>query len=289
MPLRPARPAIHPTIAHYLLLFAAATTAGAVNSVAGGGTLLTFPTLIGLGVPPKIANATSTVALWPASLSSLWGYRREMEGSRDWLIRFGAVSLAGGLVGARLLLSTRPALFDHMVPYLILFASLLFMVQEPISRWLRARRRSAVSQPASGETTPAKPGPLTPSPAHSLTRSHIITGLLFQFGVAVYGGFFGAGIGILMLAALGLMGMEQIHRMNGIKNFAAGCINGVAAATFIVGHAVNWPLALVMAAGSILGGYSGAGAARRLGPKTVRRLIIAIGFSIGLSMLLRGR
>jgi len=116
----------------------------------------------------------------------------------------------------------------------------------------------------------------------------VIAGLLFQFGVAVYGGFFGAGIGILMLAALGLMGMDQIHRMNGIKNFAAGCINGVAAATFIAGGAVNWPLALVMAAGSILGGYSGAGAARRLGAKTVRRLIIAIGFGISLSMFFRG-
>src|SRR5262249_31504869 len=160
-----------------------------------------------------------------------------MEGSRDWLIRFGAISLAGGLVGARLLLSTRPALFDHMVPYLILFASLLFMVQEPVSRWLRARRRSAVSgqrsapkQPTEREKPAERANSLTLSPAHPLTPSHVIAGLLFQFGVAVYGGFFGAGIGILMLAALGLMGMDQIHQMNGIKNFAAGCINGVAAA-----------------------------------------------------------
>ena len=118
--------------------------------MAGGGTLLTFPTLLWLGVPAKVANATSTVALWPGTLSSLWGYRREMEGSRDWLIRFGTVSLIGGLVGARLLLSTRPELFERLVPYLILFASLLFMVQEPISRWTRSR--------PSSERTSARPG-----------------------------------------------------------------------------------------------------------------------------------
>jgi uncharacterized membrane protein YfcA len=258
-----------------VLLFCAAFVAGAVNSVAGGGTLLTFPALVWLGVPEKVANATSTVALWPAALSSLWGYRSEMAGSGKWLLRFGAISLVGGLVGARLLLGTRPELFHVLVPYLILGASLLFMAQEPISRWLR--RRSEQTQV--NETTVIK--------RHPPWRSWLL-GLLFQLGVAVYGGYFGAGIGILMLAALGLMGLDNIHRMNGVKNFAAMCINGVAAATFIAGGAVRWPLALLMIAGSILGGYGGANAARRLGPKVVRRLVIAIGLTIGLSMLLRG-
>jgi uncharacterized protein len=275
--------------------------AGAVNSVAGGGTLLTFPTLIALGVSAKVANATSTVALWPGALSSLWGYRSEMSGSRPWLIRFGLVSLAGGLLGAKLLLSTRASLFEALVPYLILFASVLFMVQEPISRWLRSRRPSVASRQSpvanrrTGKGDDTRTGALASDTGsadsagapHSIRSSHLAAGLFFQFAVAVYGGYFGAGIGILMLAALGLMGMDQIHRMNGVKNFAAMCINGVAAATFIAGGLVSWPLALLMAVGAILGGYGGAGTARRLGPRIVRRLIIAIGLGIGLSMLLR--
>jgi uncharacterized membrane protein YfcA len=244
--------------------------------VAGGGTLLTFPTLLWFGVPAKVANATSTVALWPGSLSSLWGYRDEMTGSGPWLARFGAVSLAGGLVGAQLMLRTSPGLFAALVPYLILLASLLFMAQEPISRWLRSRRSAARIDLSAG---------FGGSNVHG---GSWLPGLAFQFGIAVYGGYFGAGIGILMLAALGLMGLDNIHRMNGVKNFAGLCINGVAAATFILGGAVNWPLALLMATGSVLGGYGGSGAARRLGPRVVRRLVIAIGLTIGLSMLLRG-
>ncbi len=226
-----------------------------------------------------------------------------MGGSRRWLVPFGAVSLAGGLLGARLLLRTRSDVFEALVPYLILMASFLFLAQEPISRWLRSRQsprvikgqdegaRGRPDEGAKSQTGPPSTSTLSlaPSPHHPITPSHLALGLLFQFAVAVYGGYFGAGIGILMLAALGLMGMDQIHRMNGLKNFAALCINGVAAATFIAGGAVNWPLALLMAVGAILGGYAGAGTARRLGPKTVRRLIIAIGLSIGLSMLLRGR
>jgi uncharacterized membrane protein YfcA len=288
---------IQPQLWHWLVLFGAAAVAGAVNSVAGGGTLLTFPTLLWLGVPAKIANATSTVALWPGALSSLWGYRSEMGGSRAWLIRFGSVSLAGGLLGARLLLRTRSDVFEALVPYLILLASFLFLAQEPISRWLRRRQSTVGSRQAgklysaaAGTSSPATDladaAPITSSHHHIITSSHLALGLLFQFAVAVYGGYFGAGIGILMLAALGLMGMDQIHRMNGVKNFAALCINGVAAATFIAGGAVDWRLALLMAVGAILGGYAGAGSARRLGARTVRRLIIAIGLGIGLSMLL---
>jgi uncharacterized protein len=250
------------------LLFVAAFLAGVVNSVAGGGILMVFPTLMGLGVPAVTANATSTVALVPAALSSMWGYRQEVAGSGTWLARFGVVSLLGGFVGARLLLGTRTAVFEALVPYLILGASLLFMAQEPISRWLRARRL------AGGGEHPAQ------------HRGTWVYGLLFQFAVAVYGGYFGAGIGILMLAALGLMGMDQIHRMNGVKNFGAACINGIAATAFLFGGAVNIPLALLMSAGSILGGYSGARTARRLGPTIVRRLVVIIGLGISLKMLL---
>jgi uncharacterized protein len=243
-----------------------------VNSVAGGGILLAFPALLWLGVPAVSANATSTVALWPAALSSLWGYRSEMTGAGPWLVRFAAVSLVGGLIGARILLDTPHQVFEALAPFLILTATLLFMLQGPVTRRLRAR----VPQPAS-----SPPHHLTPSPPH------LAIGLLFQFGVAVYGGYFGAGIGILMLTALAFMGMTRIHQMNGIKNFAAMCINGVAATAFLFSGVVNLPLAALMAMGGIVGGYVGAGAARRLGPAIVRRLIIAIGLCLSLSLLLQ--
>ncbi len=190
-------------------------------------------------------------------------------------IAIAGAGAIGGYIGARLLLHTQPGVFKALVPYLILGASLLFMAQEPISRWLRSR---AQVTPTASKQEPAQPS--------KRWRAWLL-GLLFQLGVAIYGGYFGAGIGILMLAALGLMGMDQIHRMNGIKNVGAMCINGVAAITFILGGIVDWRFALLMAAGGILGGYGGASTARLLGPKVVRRLIIAIGISISLSMLLR--
>jgi uncharacterized membrane protein YfcA len=226
-------------------------------------------------VPAVNANATSTVALWPAALSSLWGYRREMTGAGPWLVRFGGISMLGGLVGARLLLDTPHTVFEALAPFLILVATLLFMIQAPLTRRLRSKAASREPSLAHQEKAPA------------LARSHLVIGLLFQFGVAVYGGYFGAGIGILMLTALAFMGMTQIHQMNGIKNFAAMCINGVAATAFLFGGVVNTPLALLMAAGAMLGGYAGAGAARRLGPAIVRRLIIAIGLSLSFSLLFR--
>jgi uncharacterized protein len=263
---------------HFLVLFAAAFLGGTVNAVAGGGILLAFPALLWLGVPAVSANATSTVALWPAALSSLWGYRREMTGAGPWLVRFGGISMLGGLVGARLLLDTPHAAFEALAPFLILAATLLFMLQAPLTRRLRARSPSGAPSLPHSPPAPRVPAPSLP---------HLVIGLLFQFGVAVYGGYFGAGIGILMLTALAFMGMTQIHQMNGIKNFAAMCINGVAAGAFLFGGVVNTPLALLMAAGAVLGGYTGAGAARRLGPAIVRRLIIAIGLSLSFSLLFR--
>jgi uncharacterized membrane protein YfcA len=251
----------------FLLLFLAALAAGAVNSVAGGGTLLTFPALLSAGVPAVAANATSTVALVPGSLSAYWGYRAEMGRSRRYLLWLGLPSLAGGVLGAYLVLKAGDALFRELVPWLILSATVLFIVQEPIRQWLA--RRSAQG-PATGERAGSLPAVIA-----------------FQFLVALYGGFFGAGIGILMLAALGFLGLSDIHRMNGLKNFAAVCINGVAAVTFIVGHRVHWKIALLMAAGAIAGGYGGAGLARRLGQRNVRRIVIAIGLLIGLYMLFR--
>ena len=249
---------------HQLLVFGSACLAGMINSVAGGGTLLSFPTLIWLGVPSIAANATSTLALWPGSLGSAWGYRRELRGVDRSLYALMVPSLAGGLLGAFLLYRTPTEVFDRLVPLLILFATCLLAGQEAIQRRFDL------------------------SAIHTNARSPRLSwAMLFQAGVGVYGGYFGAGIGILMLAALSLMGQTDIHRMNALKNLLAVCINGVAAAYFVASGLVVWNDALVMALGAILGGVGGAGLARRLGRAVVRRLIIGIGFAMALALLIK--
>ena len=242
----------------FILIFVAAAIGGAVNSVAGGGTLLTFPAIVWLGVPPLIANATSTVALWPGALGSMWAYRGELRGARRWVVWFTIPSLAGGAFGAWLLLHTSADRFDAIVPFLVLGATLLFVVQRPLTRWL---------SPATAEFP--GPAPLPPRPAPWVLGA--------QFAVGVYGGYFGAGIGILMLAVLGAMGMTNIHRMNGLKNWGAMCMNGVAALAFVLSGLVNWPVAIAMAAGGLAGGYTGARLALRAGPLWVRRAVVLIG------------
>jgi hypothetical protein len=241
--------------------FGAAFLAGAINSVAGGGTLVSFPTLIWLGLPSVAANATSTVAIWPASVSSMFGYRRELSTVAPRMLVLVIPSLIGGIAGALLLNRTPPELFDALVPFLILFATLLFMAQESIQR----RMKTANSR--------------------SRTSNRWLAGaILFQLLVALYGGYFGAGIGILMLAALSILGLTDIHQMNGLKNFFGGCINGVAAFYFIWARMVYWPFVILMAVGAIAGGYSGAGLARRLGRTAVRRIVVAIGFGMAVSL-----
>lgn len=247
---------------HFALLIVSAFLAGLVNSVAGGGTLLTFPALLAVGVGPVAANATNTVALVPASVSAWYGYRGEKADLREyaWL---GIPSVLGGVLGALLVLKAGDALFRRLVPWLILGATVIFVVQDPLRRWMATRNSLSVEKIS--------------WPAVSL----------FQVLVATYGGFFGAGIGIMMLAALGIGGFHDMHRMNRLKNFAAACINGVASATFIAGRRVDWELALLMAAASIPGGYAGAWVAQRVGQATVRRFVVFIGLVIGVYMLYR--
>ena len=246
-----------------VLLLGVAAIAGAINSVAGGGTLVSFPTLIWLGVPSIPANATNAVALWPGSLGSVWGYRREMRGldTRVWALV--VPSVIGGITGAVLLYRTPSDVFDRLVPVLILFATILFMVQEPLQRRFNL------------------------APYHE-ARSHWLSWVMFfQLLVGVYGGYFGAGIGILMLAALSVMGHTDIHQMNGIKNVLAVAVNAVASAYFIVSGLVVWSDALVMAVGAVLGGIGGAGLARRIGRTAVRRIVVVIGFAMAVSLMLR--
>ncbi len=255
------------------LIVLAAAAGGAVNSIAGGGTLLTFPALIGLGIPALTANATSTVALWPGAVGSMLGYLGELRGARAWAIRFAVPSLVGGLVGALLLLVTPPDRFDALVPWLVLGATGLFLVQRPAMRWMRDR---AARRGALGGGSPEDPASRPPPPS----------ALAYQFAVAVYGGYFGAGIGILMLAALGFMGFTNIHRMNGLKNWGGLCANIMAAATFAVSGLVDWPVAIAMALGAAAGGYGGSRLAQRVPQERVRQAIIVIGFASGLWLLL---
>lgn len=265
-----ATPALAATDPLMLLAVAGvALIAGAVNSIAGGGTLLTFPALVGLGIPPIGANATSTVALWPGAFGSMWGYRAELRGAQRWAIGFAIPSLAGGAAGALLLLRTPEAWFETLVPWLILSATALFMIQGPLVQRARSRRAS----PDDDQTrTRARP------PASVLS---------YQFLVGIYGGYFGAGVGILMLAALGLMGLTNIHRMNGLKNWGGFCMNVVAAGLFAMSGVVIWPVAGVMAVGAVIGGYGGSRIAQRISQTSVRRMIVVIGAGSGVWMLVR--
>ncbi|HBL31020.1 MAG TPA: sulfite exporter TauE/SafE family protein [Acidobacteria bacterium] len=245
-----------------LALAAAALGAGAMNAMAGGGTILTFPTLVFLGMPAIMANATSTVALLPAAVTSMFGYRREVSTHRKWLKTLFLPSLIGGITGSILLLRTPEKVFAGLAPVLVLFATVLFMVRGALARRFL---------PTSGDAPP-QPG--------QLSSGHWALAWGLQLGVAIYGGYFGAGIGILMLALLGFLGLTDIHAMNGLKNFFNLCINVVAAGYFVMQGAVSWPEALVLAAGAALGGYAGARFSKRIGQDKARRAVIVIGLLV---------
>jgi uncharacterized membrane protein YfcA len=247
-----------------LMMIAAAFAAGVINSIAGGGTLITFPVLVWLGLDPKVANATSTVALWPGLFGGVFGYRRELENSSTILLRLGITSVIGGAIGAWLLIWTPSLTFARLVPFLILFATILFMAQGSITRRLRLQ-------------------PIVAEPKAAWWLGAIV----FQFFSAMYGGYFGAGNGILMLAAMGILGLHDINRANGIKNFLGVCINSIAVLSFGLSHLVVWPDALIMAGAALIGGYFGAQMAVRIKQSYVRRAIVVIGFVITFVMLWR--
>jgi uncharacterized membrane protein YfcA len=242
----------------YLILIAVSLLAGAINAVAGGGTLLTFPALFtalnGNGV---LANGTSTVAVVPGSLAGAWGYRSELADKRAILMRLLWPSLIGGTVGALLVTRFPERIFNELVPWLILTATFLFLLQKPLQAWLGAHQHD--------------------KPPASRTVALLI---LFQFVVAIYGGYFGAGMGIVMLATLGLMAVGDIHHMNGVKSVLAVAINGMAVVVFVAEGQVRWNYALPMAAATIVGGYVGARGARRLPAVYVRWIVIAIGLGL---------
>jgi uncharacterized membrane protein YfcA len=241
----------------HLALAASALAAGVVNSLAGGGTLLTFPALLSV-VDPVTANATSTVALMPGSLAGAWGYRAELKKCRRWAAWLTLPSLVGGAAGALLVTRLEEKVFAALVPWLILSAAVLFLMQKQVVRWLGIGRHPDV--------------PPTP---------RVLAGVVcFQLLVGVYGGYFGAGIGILMITSLGLMGLGDLVEVNALKTFLAACMNGVAVAVFVAEGKVNWPFAASMAAGAVVGGYLGARLGRRMPVALLRWLVIGIGFGL---------
>jgi uncharacterized membrane protein YfcA len=249
---------------HAGILFAAAFMAGAMNAVAGGGSFFSFPALLLTGLDPKIANATNTVALWPGSVASVGAYRRELLSQREAVKLLAGVSLGGGLLGALLLLVTPSDVFRLLLPYLMLAATLLFALSPRISRYARS-----LEAPGGSPTT-------------SRRRSVVLQGI-----ISIYGGFFGGGIGILMLATLALMGLEDIHEMNALKTLLATLINGIAVLAFVVARAVAWPEALVMVVGAIVGGYGGAALGRKLPQQWVRVFVIVVGFTLSAYLFVR--
>jgi uncharacterized protein len=244
----------------YLLLLAAGFIAGFVNAIAGGGTLFSFPALLHAGLPPVVANATNTLALWPGSLGGSWTYRRQLHENRRevwWLV---VPSLAGGLAGAVILLNTPERYFEKIVPWLIVLACALLIAQPWVTKLLAIREAR-----------------------HS--RPHLAALWVVQFLVALYGGYFGAGIGILMLASLAMFYPEDLQAANALKNLLAVAINGMALLYFIARGAADWRLALFTAAAAIVGGLVGARTAQRLSPKVLRLGTAAYGLLIAVKLL----
>jgi len=253
------RPALLPFMpfAHYVPRFGAALAAGIINSVAGGGSFFTFPALVMSGMPSILANATSTVAVWPASIASVGAYRDDIRKERQLLPGLLMVSMLGGLIGSLVLLWTPQPVFDHILPWLLLGATLLFIFGARIAAWSRGR--------------PHEPG----APAHAGWGIWTV-----QLAVAVYNGYFGGGAGFLMLAMLSLTGLTEIHTMNGIRALLGATTNLIAIGAFVWAGKVVWPEALVMAVASSIGGYAGATLARRIDPALIRKLVIATGLGM---------
>ena len=244
------------SVTEMLGLMLAGVAGGAINAVAGGGTLVTFPALLFFGTAPKIATATSTLAVLLGTSGGIYGYRRHLASIRPWLWCFAPISAVGGLIGAVLLTCTSSETFSNLVPFLILFATVLFLTQGTFRRFAGLDNQ-----------TPHK------------GRHHAVRGaILFQLAVAIYGGYFGAGIGILMLASFGFIGLSNIHEMNTLKTILLALINLVAAAWFIPAGLVDWPKAGVMTAGALLGYFLGSHYAQRIPQQRVRQLITLIGF-----------
>jgi uncharacterized membrane protein YfcA len=248
-----------------IAIFAAGVGAGVVNSVAGGGTLLSFPVLLWAGRDPIVANATNALALWPGALAGAVGFRRELAKAPRLLGLLLPPALVGGLIGGWLLLRTGSRVFSEVVPYLVLAATLLLALQRPLRRLVRAPDSSAE--------------------AHMGGRA--IALVAGQLIVSIYGGYFGAGMGILMLASLGLYGILDIHERNGLKNVLSAVINGIAGVYFAISGAIAWADALVLGVGAVIGGYAGAALGRKLKREVAELVVVGIGVAMTIALFVR--
>jgi uncharacterized membrane protein YfcA len=284
-----------------LAIFAAGLAAGTINTVVGSGTLITFPTLLAFGYPPVLANVSNNVGLVPGVASGVVGYRAELAGQRRRVIRLGSASCAGGLLGAILLLVLPADAFQAIVPALIGVALVMVVFQPRLARWVADRQRSRADGGASlvadgGASLVADGGPASAVQGSAVQGSAVqgsavqgsavqggaiqvggplLWGLVFAFGV--YGGYFGAAQGVLLIGLMGVAFTDTMQRINAVKNVLAGLVNGVAAIVFVIATHVDWGAAGLIAAGSVLGGQLGARIGRNLPPWGLRVLIVCVG------------
>jgi uncharacterized membrane protein YfcA len=246
-----------------IFLFFAGALGGAINAVAGGGSFVSFPALLFTGVPPVPANATNTLAMWVGTTASGGAYREKLNIPRRVMIPLVVTSVIGGLAGAFLLIKTPAQTFLHVLPWLLLGATLLFA----FGKHLTGRISAGIS--------------------HEASNAAVAVASLYETAVAVYGGYFGGGVGIMNLAMLSALGMTDIHAMNKLKVMLGGVINGVATITFVVTGMIVWPQAMVMTAGSILGGYSSAHFSQKLPQAWVRSFVILVGTAMTIYFFIR--
>ena len=287
-----------------LAIFGAGIAAGTINTVVGSGTLITFPTLLAFGYPPVLANVSNTVGLVPGVASGVYGYRAELTGQRRRVLRLGSASMCGGLVGAILLLVLPAEAFKAIVPALIGLALVLVVVQPWLSEWVAARQqaranarvarvrgRAAAAGPGSDRAWCERQGdkggnggPGCPETSTASATGGLVLWLLV-FATGIYGGYFGAAQGVLLLGLLGIVFTDGLQRINAVKNVLAGVVNGVAALVFIAFSHVAWGAAGLIAAGSIIGGQVGARVGRRLPPWALRLAIICVGVAALVKLL----
>lgn len=251
-------------IINYIVIVLAAIIAGFINALAGGGTLITFPVLMAMGIPAVSANVTNTVALLPGYLGGTMAQANDLKDQKKRLYFLLPAALLGGAVGGLLLLKTGEKLFTQLVPFLILIASALLAIQNPVRKWLTGRQEQGKAAPANE-----------------------LWAFIPVFFAAIYGGYFGAGLSVIVLAVLGLVMSDNLTRLNALKQGIAFAANTAAALFFVFSGKVNWVVALVMAVGALLGGALGGRLASKVKPATLRWIVVSIGFVVGIIYLVR--
>ena len=274
-----------------LAIFAAGLAAGTINTVVGSGTLITFPTLLAFGYPPVLANVSNNVGLVPGVASGVYGYRSELGGQRRRLIRLGSASVCGGLVGAILLLTLPQSAFKDIVPALIGLAVVMVIIQPRLAKWGAERQRARAAAAPDGEGAGVGTGAegasavaaAAPPAAAEAVGGPVLWVLVFLAGI--YGGYFGAAQGVLLIGMLGIALNDSLQRINAAKNVLAGLVNGLAAVVFILATHIDWGVAGLIAAGSIIGGQVGARVGKRLPPWGLRVIIVCVGTAALIKLL----